>query len=92
MKIFKYTIDKNDHGEFVLEMPENCVILRADVQDHMGQIWAIVDPKAPKVEKRFFLALTGMELPKQFFGKWHFIGTCLFGDNQSYVTHVFKEA
>ena len=69
-KVFKYSIDsyaRTSRGaqwvpEFILELPGGAEILKADMQNGMPVIWAIVDPAMSNVERRFRLAGTGHEI------------------------------
>ena len=43
----------------VAEMPKGARLLRAGIQNDTFCVWALVDPEAPKVERRVRIAGTG---------------------------------
>jgi hypothetical protein len=46
-------------GSFVVSMPERAEVLTVAVQNSEPVFWAVVDPKAPKTLRKFFLLWTG---------------------------------
>ena len=59
---------------FVLEMPSGARILSIDAQNGKPFLWALVDPDAPKVQRRFLTAGTGHPLHDSVSGA-AFVGT-----------------
>lgn len=80
-KIWKFPFEITD--DVVIEMPEMPLPLSVQVQDGKPTIWAIVNPEAPKVKKRFFVYGTGHPINDE--GK-AYLGTI---QHQGFVWHVF---
>ena len=57
MKIYKYAVPVAD--EFTIEMPEAARLLDVQVQRGDVQLWAMVDPEARKVTRKFAMRGTG---------------------------------
>lgn len=55
--IFKYPL--RQQGEFPLDLPEGCRILGARNQRNRPVLYAMVDPKAPLVRRKFRVVNTG---------------------------------
>lgn len=84
--VYKYAVGD---GPFELEMPKGAQILSVHTQKGVPQLWALVNPDAPKVTRRFLLCGTGHTLEKDSHDRWDFIGTFLVhGD--SLVFHLFE--
>jgi len=80
--------------KFVIEDPETPVSMpaRADILHVASQegkvcIWALVDPSAPKVERRFVVVVTGDSVPP-YCGRFH--GTVLLHGG-TVVLHVWDD-
>lgn len=71
MKIFKYSIEIVDTQS--LAFPRAAIILSVQVQNGRPQIWALVDPGAPVVPRKFALRGTGHDATGMGWAK--FIGT-----------------
>ncbi len=84
-KIWKYTLPVNDHP--VLPMQKGAKVLSVDVQHGDIQVWALVDPEAPRVIRRFRMAGTGHSLEDEI-ASMRFIGTVQMGD---LVRHIFED-
>jgi hypothetical protein len=90
VKIFKYWF--REPCENVVELPVGAAIISIGTQVIMHEsvvcFWAIVDPNAPLEQRRFFVAMTGQELPADVEIVTHYLGTAhLFGGQ--IVAHVF---
>lgn len=82
--IYKYGVSVAD--EFTLRMPKGARILSLQVQHCEPHIWALVDTKAPTVNRNFSLrgtghSCTGLELAP-------FVGTFQL-QNGTFVFHLF---
>ena len=58
--VWKFEFAAQD--DTLIEMPEGAVVLTVAVQFGLPCLWALVDPEAPKVRRRFRLAGTGHPL------------------------------
>ncbi len=75
-----------EHGSGIVPMPKGAQILSWGHQPHAGlQVWALVDPDAPKVGRRLFVLGTGhvvdfgdVELPMTFVGTLQSPGGLVF--------------
>ena len=83
--IWKYTLPVNDHP--VLPMQKGAKVLSVDVQHGDIQVWALVDPEAPKELRGFRVAGTGHPLEEEI-TSMRFIGTVQMGD---LVWHIFED-
>lgn len=86
--VWKYRIPWED--EPAIQMPEGAQILDAQPQGIFGDIsiWAVVNPNAPMVERRFRLAGTGHPIYQHPFELTH-ISTMQFQDG-ALVFHLFE--
>ena len=82
--IWKYPIPIAD--EFTLEMPESATVLTVQIQYREPQLWALVDPKAPKVMRSFCIRGTGHEFNDE---EGRYIGTYQQWDGRL-VLHLFE--
>ncbi len=80
-KVFKYTLDFDS----TIKMPEGAKILTAQKQGFSMKLWALVDPKAIKEERRFIVVGTGCDL--NFNHKMDYIATIQV---KPIVWHVFE--
>ena len=55
--IWKFPLRAAD--TFAIEMPTNARLLHVGVQNEQACVWALVDPSAPKEQRRFRLYGTG---------------------------------
>lgn len=85
MTIYKYTIPTTD--EPIIAMPRGARILSVDVQHGVPCLWAMVDPTAPKVARRFRLAGTGHPLAAEWTAD-RFVGTVILAGGML-VFHLF---
>lgn len=56
--IWKFGLDGH---HTVLTMPAGAEVVSFDLQDGHATLWAMVDPAAPRVERRFHVVGTGWE-------------------------------
>lgn len=83
--IWKYMVEVAD--QFEIEMPEGARVLCVQVQHDHPQIWAMVDPDAPMVTRRFRVVGTGHGIEAPI---GPYVGTFqLYGG--SFVGHLFEE-
>lgn len=55
--IYKYSIPIED--EFTLDLPDGARILCVQTQHDAPQLWAVVDPEAQRITRRFAIRGTG---------------------------------
>ena len=79
--VYKYKLDSFD---CVLEVPKGLTPLRVDQQYGNIILWALVDPEAPLISRRFKVIGTGK--PITITGHEKFLGTVFQGH---LVWHVF---
>ncbi len=84
-KIWKYMLILSDHP--FISMPKGAIVLSVDVQDGHIQIWALVDPEAPKEPRGFRMAGTGHPV-EDAIASMRFIGTVQMGE---FVWHIFEK-
>jgi hypothetical protein len=83
--VYKYELTSSD---VIIEMPEGSVILKVAEQGESGFIWALHEPEAKKVKRRFVTFGTGHRIDDPFLV---FVGTFLtFGEEC--VWHVFEKS
>lgn len=103
-KVFKYPLAGLQPMQ-TIEMPRSAQVLEIAVQPHADRVelnlWAMVMPDQPKVERRVAMLATGEEIPTEIVEKFSFVKTFQFleprldnEDNvvpKSVVYHVFVE-
>lgn len=57
LSVWKF--DLPDDAESTVYMPRDAKVLSVQVQDGKPRVWALVDPKAEKVRRRFWVMGTG---------------------------------
>ena len=82
-EIWKFTLPVTDYP--VVSMPKGARVLSVGVQHGEVQIWALVDPEAPKELRGFRVAGTGHPLEDEI-ESLRFIGLVQMGD---LVWHIF---
>jgi hypothetical protein len=87
MKIFKYELLTNFNGSQAIEMPQGAIVLTVQVQRNQPVLWAMVNPDAPKVRRRFWMFPTGDD--GEMLGK-DYVGTVQL-DRGDFVIHVFTD-
>ena len=85
-KVFKYQIPINDYVDIAL--PEDAQILTVDCQHGQPCLWALVDPTAPEVTRRFRFAGTGHPITDDT-ERLFFHGTFQM-DGGSLIFHIFE--
>lgn len=75
--------------DFELEMPIGAQPLHVDTQNEVPCLWAIVDPNAPRVARKFHLAGTGHPLEEKYTKDKH-VGSFQMRGGAP-VFHLFKE-
>jgi len=87
LKVFKYPVPIED--EFCLALPKGAKILSFQVQYHEPQIWALVNPEEPAVDRKFRLAGTGHPINRPYWHRLDYVGTCLL-ESDRLVLHLFE--
>ena len=82
-RVYKYPVPVAD--EFDLTLPQGAEILHVAVQNYRPQLWALVDPDAPREERRFEVRGTGGPVDDYL----HHLGTFLLADD-TFVGHLFE--
>ena len=82
LKVYKYEVPFAD--AFTLDMPMGAQCLSL----HNGALWALVDPEAPKLKRRFWLAGTGHPIDAAP-ADLRFIGTAQFY-GELHELHLFE--
>ena len=85
-RVYKYAIPVGDFRDVAL--PEGAEILTVQVQHDEPQLWAVVDPEAPLVTRRFRLLGTGHSTDNDV-GRHNYIGTYQLHDG-GLVFHLFE--
>lgn len=83
--VYKYPIPVRD--EIILDLPAGAEVIHVDQQDEQTMLWALVDPDAPKVFRRFRLAETGHPLGDD--DVLHHVGSYMLM-NGALVFHLFE--
>lgn len=84
MTVWKFVIAD---PETPVVMPEGAEVLHVGEQRGSVCIWALVDPAAPKVERRFVVAPTGGIVPPY---RGRFLGSVLYAGG-ALVFHVWED-
>lgn len=82
-RIYKYPITVDD--KITLSLPLGAKILTVQMQKTCPCLWVMVDPDLPKVERRFCLYGTGMEVKDNpfYIGSFQMLGGDL-------IFHLFE--
>lgn len=84
MTIWKFVIEPGD--TVIIGMPKGAQVLSVDSQYGVPCVWALVDPDAPKVLRKFRMAGTAHHVEKKH--TKNFVGTFQL-DGGSLVFHLF---
>lgn len=84
MRIWKWELLITDTN--ILSMPDGAKVLTVQMQGSTPKLWAMVDEKAPIVNRKFETYGTGNPMPDSFLGAY--VGTYQMY-NGSPVFHVF---
>ena len=87
MRIWKWTLEITDRQQ--LPMPGGAKLLAVQIQHGTPQLWALVDEKAPIIDRTIATYGTGNSLPDGYLGEY--IGTYQFGGG-ALVFHVIDLA
>jgi|SRR5688572_7297541 len=82
-QVWKYTL--GTHA--VVEMPAGAELLHVAWQHRAIQVWARVEPEAPKETRQFHVVGTGRDLPE---GAGRYVGSAVT-ETGTYVFHVFEQ-
>lgn len=85
-KIFKYELQILDIQ--IIDMPANAQILHVDVQSERICLWAVVEPTARLVPRRFHIVGTGHDMPK--YVVLQHLGSVLMHQG-TFVWHIFED-
>jgi hypothetical protein len=80
--IWKWTLTQAT----TIDMPQGAQVLDVQVQHGEPQLWALVDPNAPKVKREFNVYGTGHDLPHN---PGTYVGTFQM-QGGAFVFHVFE--
>lgn len=89
MEIHKYTID-DKFGSDPLDMRSGAKIIKVDRQHQNACIWAIVDPNAKMIDRKYLIKGTGSNIDDIDPDKFDHIGTVLI-QNDTLVWHIWLE-
>ncbi|NIN00507.1 MAG: hypothetical protein GTO24_21215 [candidate division Zixibacteria bacterium] len=82
--IWKFAVPMAE--SFLIQMPEGAEMLCVQMQRDEPQLWALVDPDAPKAPRNFTIMGTGKKYTKQSTKNLKYVGTFQSG---TYVWHLF---
>lgn len=86
MEIWRYSIlPAQERHEVIIEMPTEAQLLHVETKDGQPSLWALVEPKAKKVERSLLVYGTGHPVPL-FHGTY--VGTFMVRE-MGLVTLVF---
>lgn len=78
-------------SSFSIEMPANARLLHVGMQNNTANVWALVDPTAPKEQRKFLLYGTGHPIGEPLDG-YDFVGTFQVQEGvMPLVFHLFVE-
>lgn len=83
--VWKYPVPAAN--TFTVEMPKDAKVLSMQVYEGTPQMWALVDPDAPRISRRFFITETNIN--HIIYDDDHFIGT-FFMMGGSLALHLFE--
>lgn len=87
--IWKFDLKPNEGDEMVVvvNMPVGAQVLTVQMQHDKPRLWALVDPEAPRADRRFQVVGTGHKFnPKP---SAHYLGTFQM-QSGAFVFHVFE--
>lgn len=83
--VWKFSLGESTHP--ILTMPKGAEILSVQVQRDEPQLWALVDPNAPKVKRQFHVYGTGWDVEQD---NLRFIDTVQMRGG-TFIFHIFEE-
>lgn len=88
LAIWKYQVSVED--SFCIEMPKGSAVLSVQTQIGAPVLWALVDPDAPRVKRRFVLLGTGHAVGGAQLHGLDFVGTFQLSDG-ALVFHLWAD-
>jgi len=90
MRVYRYPL--SPMLKQTLSIPEPANILSTGVQDDTINIWVMVDPSKPTIERTIEVFLPGVEIVDDMGIERKFIGTCIIPqhDTRDLVFHIFE--
>lgn len=88
-KIFKYLIAPDLQGEALVRMPAGSEILSFQPQGDALTVWAMVDPDAPPVFRKFLIFGTGQPIDDALANNLTYVGTAVVA-NGTLVWHLLE--
>jgi hypothetical protein len=85
--IWKYPVQQLE--TFTFKLPKGARILAVDVQLGRPQMWISVESTEPFEERKFFIAMTGQEIPQDLYGSSDYLGTFQLNEGDL-VLHLFE--
>jgi hypothetical protein len=86
--VYKYKLQSlGDY--YTLELPVGAQILKFATQYNIPALWALVDPEAALVKRRFRVAGTGHKISSAEVDRLTYIGTCQLREG-TLVWHLFE--
>lgn len=85
--IWKYIVPKSE--TFKHQIPKGAKFLSVQLQDNEPQMWFLVDSKVEMEERKFFVALTGQEIPKDLADLSEYLETVQISGG-AIVLHLFE--
>ena len=86
LTIWKFSVPNPSQDIFHIAMPENAKILSYQYQDGSWVVWALVDPNAGMVQRKFVHIGTGWKF-ENLLEKCQYIGTTQV---DGFVWHLFE--
>jgi len=87
MTIWKYNLGIQDYLE--IDMPIGADILDMQMQHGIPTLWALVDPEAKEIKRKFIIRGTGHDIDGELYENMYFIGTFQMDDG-NLIFHVFE--
>lgn len=82
-RIWKFPLGYPEPRMVEIEMPVGAEIVHVAIQPTQIMLWAIVDSKAEKVRRRFYVIATDQQIPR----RCSYVGTV---HHDGYVWHVME--
>lgn len=89
--IWKFKVEPSE--DFMLDMPKGAEILSVQTQFGEAQMWAVVDPEAPKEKRRFCVHGTGHKMCDdivRFIGTFQPSGPMMNFARGTLIFHLFE--
>ena len=85
--IWKYRVHQLE--SFTHQIPKGARFLSVQIQNGTPEIWFTVETTQEMEERKFFMALTGQEIPQDLFNVADYLGTFQLSGG-SIVCHLFE--